>query len=82
MLKKGTSYFNKIVTVGFEVFTAVPMMTMKNGVFWDMMPCDSCKIRRFGGQFRLHHQGEKNQRVRNNVSINYGIYFSEMSVLK
>jgi hypothetical protein len=29
----------------FEVFTAV---TMKNGVFWDVMPCGSCKIRRFG----------------------------------
>jgi hypothetical protein len=30
----------------FEVFTVV---TMKNGVFWDVTPCDSCKIRRFGG---------------------------------
>jgi hypothetical protein len=30
----------------FEVFTAV---TMKNGVFWDVMPCGSCKNRRFGG---------------------------------
>jgi hypothetical protein len=28
----------------FEVFTAV---TMKNGVFWDVTPCDSCKNRRF-----------------------------------
>jgi hypothetical protein len=26
--------------VRFEVFTAV---TMKNGVFWDVMPCGSCK---------------------------------------
>jgi hypothetical protein len=32
--------------VRFEVFTAV---TMKNGVFWDVMPCGSCKNRRFGG---------------------------------
>jgi hypothetical protein len=30
--------------VGFEVFTAV---TMKNGVFWDVMPCGSCKNRRY-----------------------------------
>jgi hypothetical protein len=30
----------------FEVFTAV---TMKNGVFWDVTPCGSCKNRRFGG---------------------------------
>jgi hypothetical protein len=22
---------------------------MKNGVFWDVMPCGSCKNRRFGG---------------------------------
>jgi hypothetical protein len=29
-----------------EVFTA---MTMKNGVFWDVTPCGSCKNRRFGG---------------------------------
>jgi hypothetical protein len=32
--------------VRFEVFTAV---TMKSGVFWDVMPCGSCKNRRFGG---------------------------------
>jgi hypothetical protein len=32
--------------VRFEVFTAV---TMKNGVSWDVMPCGSCKKRRFGG---------------------------------
>jgi hypothetical protein len=29
----------------FEVFAAV---TMKNGVFWAVMPCASCKNRRFG----------------------------------
>jgi uncharacterized protein with PIN domain len=31
--------------VRFEVFTAV---TKKNGVFWDVTPCGSCKNRRFG----------------------------------
>jgi hypothetical protein len=31
--------------VRFEVFTAV---TMKNGVFWVVTPCGSCKNRRFG----------------------------------
>jgi hypothetical protein len=35
--------------VRFEVFTAV---TMKNGVFWDVMPCGSRKNRRFGGTYR------------------------------
>jgi hypothetical protein len=32
--------------VRFEVFMAV---TMKNGIFWDVMPCGSCKNRRFRG---------------------------------
>jgi hypothetical protein len=43
--------------VRFEVFTAV---TMKNGVFWVVTPCGSCKNRRFGGTWRLH-QGDKNR---------------------
>jgi hypothetical protein len=42
----------------FEVFTAV---TTKNGVLWDVTPCDSCKNRRFGGTWRLLHQGDKNR---------------------
>jgi hypothetical protein len=41
-----------------EVFTAV---TMKNGVFWDVTPCGSCKSRRFGGTKRLLHQGYKHR---------------------
>jgi hypothetical protein len=32
--------------VRFEVFMAV---TMKNGVFWGVRPCGSCKNQRFGG---------------------------------
>jgi hypothetical protein len=32
--------------VRFEVFTEV---TMKNGIFWYVTPCGSCKNRRFGG---------------------------------
>jgi hypothetical protein len=44
--------------VRFEGFTAV---TMKNGVFWDVTPCGSCKNQRFGGTYRLHHQGDKNR---------------------
>jgi hypothetical protein len=48
--------------VRFEVFTVV---TMKNGVFWDVMPCGSCKNRRFGGTQLLHHQGDKNWWTRN-----------------
>jgi hypothetical protein len=41
-------------------FTAV---TMNNAVFWDVMPCDYCKIPRFGGMYHLHYQGEKNQQI-------------------
>jgi hypothetical protein len=44
--------------VRVEVFTAV---TTKNGVFWDVTPCGSCKKRRFGGTRRLLHQGDKNR---------------------
>jgi hypothetical protein len=25
------------------------VVTMKNGVFWDVTPCGSCKTQRFGG---------------------------------
>jgi hypothetical protein len=45
-------------SVRFEVCTAV---TMKNGVFWVVTPCSSCKNRRFGGTWRLLHQGERNR---------------------
>jgi hypothetical protein len=37
---------HEVYIVRFEVFTVV---TMKNGVFWDVTPCSSCKNRRFGG---------------------------------
>jgi hypothetical protein len=55
------SVFPLLVTanfVRFEVFTAV---TMKNGVFWVVTPCGSCKNRRFGGTWPLLHQGDKNR---------------------
>jgi hypothetical protein len=42
----------------------------KNAVVWDVTPCGCRKNQRFGGTYRLHHQGKKNQRVRN-VSGNY-----------
>jgi hypothetical protein len=32
---------------------------MKNGVFWAVTPCGSCKNRRFGGTWRILHQGDK-----------------------
>jgi hypothetical protein len=30
-----------------------------NAVFWDVAPYRSCVNRRFGGTYRLHHQGRK-----------------------
>jgi hypothetical protein len=44
--------------VRLEVFMAV---TMKNGIFWDVTLCASCKDRRFGGIYRLKHQGDKSR---------------------
>jgi hypothetical protein len=41
---------------------------MKNAVLSDVTPCGSCMNRRFGGTYCLYHQGDKNQRARNNVS--------------
>jgi hypothetical protein len=38
---------------------------MKNGVFCDVTPCGSCKNRRSGGPYRLHHEGDKNRWTRN-----------------
>jgi hypothetical protein len=35
-----------------------------NAVYCDVAPCGSCKIRRFGGTCRLHHQIRKNTRAR------------------
>jgi hypothetical protein len=37
---------NILNLIRFEVFMVV---TMKNGVFWDVIKCGSCKNRRFGG---------------------------------
>jgi hypothetical protein len=34
---------------------------LKNGVFWDVTPCGSCKNRRFGGTQLLLHQYDKNR---------------------
>jgi hypothetical protein len=42
---------------------------MKNGVFWDITPCGSCKNRCFGGTRGLLHQGDKNRWTRNKASL-------------
>jgi hypothetical protein len=35
--------------VPYVIFETLTAVTMKNGVFWDVKPCGSCKNRRFGG---------------------------------
>jgi hypothetical protein len=44
-------------------YLILQVMTMENTVLWDATLYGSCKNRRFGRIYRLHHQGEENQRV-------------------
>jgi hypothetical protein len=39
----------------------------KNGVFWVVTPCGSCKNRRFGGTWHLLHQGDKKTILNHNI---------------
>jgi hypothetical protein len=49
--------------VGFEVLTVV---VMNSTVFWDILPCSPLKVnRRFGRIYRLHIQGRRISRARN-----------------
>jgi hypothetical protein len=43
---------------------------VKNAVLWDVIPRGYYKNRRFGGSFRFHYQGGKNQLARKNVNSN------------
>jgi hypothetical protein len=44
-----------------RLLVTASVVSMKNGVFWVVTPCGSCKNRRFGGTWRLLHQGDKNR---------------------
>jgi hypothetical protein len=49
--------------VGSEVLTAV---VMKSTIFWDITPSSPLRAnRRFGGTYRLHLQGRRISRARN-----------------
>jgi hypothetical protein len=53
---------DRLVIVGFEVLTAV---VMKSSIFWDITPCSPLKVNRsFGGTYRLHLQGRRISRAR------------------
>jgi hypothetical protein len=45
---------------------------LRDAVFWNVMPCGSCKNQHFGGMYCLHHQGdsELGDTVVPNVSFN------------
>jgi hypothetical protein len=64
--------------VRFEVFTAV---TKKNTFFLDVTKCGSYDNRRSRGTYRLHHQGERTQRARKNVSSNWQLKNVELTDL-
>jgi hypothetical protein len=38
---------------------------MKNVVFWNVTPCDSCMSQHFGGTYCLLHQGVTNRPAKN-----------------
>jgi hypothetical protein len=52
---------NKYLQIPKLTPTSGPDFHLKNGVFWVVTPCGSCKNRRFGGTWRLLHQGDKNR---------------------
>jgi hypothetical protein len=56
---------NEWLIVGFEVLTAV---VMKSIIFWGITQCSLLKvIGRFGGTYRLHLQGRRISRARNQL---------------
>jgi hypothetical protein len=57
------SYMKLVSSVSTVPGTSEPIVhgagvTMKNAVFWHMMPRGPCQNGRFGGAYRFHHQGE------------------------
>jgi hypothetical protein len=50
----------------FKVFTAV---TTKNGVFWDVRPCGSCKSRRFGGTYAFFIRVTRISELRTTLAV-------------
>jgi hypothetical protein len=54
------SYFIRIL-ISFDELCYMRDCVIKRVivVFYVLMPCGSCKNRRFGGTYRLHQQGEK-----------------------
>jgi hypothetical protein len=45
---EGTGWWGKLHNELHDLYSSLGIIR-KNGVFWDVMPCGSCKTRRFGG---------------------------------
>jgi hypothetical protein len=43
------------------------VVTTKNAVFWDVMPCGSCENQRFEGTWRLHQTSVPTRATRHNI---------------
>jgi hypothetical protein len=67
VLNTSNSECHKPLTESFRIYLYKSIYS-KNGVFWDVTLWGSCKNRRFGGTWRLLHQGDKNRWTRNNTS--------------
>jgi hypothetical protein len=68
-----------VISVRFEVFTAV---TMKNGVFWDITPCGSCRNRRFEGTWRQFPSKRRFLQEPHGVTSQKTPFFNVISVFK
>jgi hypothetical protein len=55
----------KIKTNFQQMYNIWKAHNLKNAVFWDVTSWASFKNRRFGRKYRVHHQSDKNQLVRN-----------------
>jgi hypothetical protein len=49
MTSQGVTFQEFHTESSFASKLGTSAVTMKNGAFWDVMPCGSCKNRRFGG---------------------------------
>jgi hypothetical protein len=67
----------KLETIQQPILGHRSVGTLKNAVFWDVTPCGSCKSRRFGGTWRLHHHGDKN---RHGVTFQKTAFFTVTTV--
>jgi hypothetical protein len=47
------------------IYSTLLDVSVLDAIFWDVTPLGSCKNQRFGGKYRLHRQGRKNQRAKN-----------------